>query len=35
MVGKGAGATSIPLDLAPFTLVGGDDTLGPAAEPAP
>ena len=34
MVGKGAGATSIPLDLAPFTLVGATTRCGPAAQPA-
>ena len=34
MVGKGAGATSIPLDLAPFTLVGATTRSGPASEPA-
>src|SRR5690606_33672843 len=28
MVGKGAGATSIPLDLAPFTLVGATTRSG-------
>src|SRR4029078_5012536 len=28
MVGKGAGATSVPLDLAPFTLVGHTETDG-------
>ena len=34
MVGKGAGATSIPLDLAPFTLVGATTRSGLAAQPA-
>ena len=34
MVGKGAGATSVPLDLAPFTLVGATTRAGPAAQPA-
>ena len=31
VVGKGPGATAIPLDIAPFTLVGRDDPGGPAA----
>ena len=35
IVGKGPGATAIPLDVAPFTLVGATTRAGPAAQPAP
>ena len=34
MVGKGPGATSIPLEIAPFTLVGRDHQVRPADQPA-
>ena len=34
MVGKGPGATSIPLEIAPFTLVGATTRSGAAAQPA-
>ena len=34
MVGKGPGATAIPLDIAPFTLVGATTRAGPAARAA-
>ena len=33
MVGKGPGATSIPLEIAPFTLVGGHDRSGQLTSP--